>query len=149
MKKLEAMIAERNIGSTGYYVGGMTQEQLSQSESKQIILATYQMSSEGMDIPVLNTLILASPISSIEQSIGRIQRQKEHEREYIPMTIDIWDRFSLFQRQGMKRMEFYAKQGYVTENTGGIPVVLPMNQASKEKESEKKMCYRDDDDNDV
>ena len=149
LKKLEAMIAERNIGSTGYYVGGMTQEQLSQSESKQIILATYQMSSEGMDIPVLNTLILASPISSIEQSIGRIQRQKEHEREYIPMTIDIWDRFSLFQRQGMKRMEFYAKQGYVTENTGGIPVVLPMNQTSKEKESEKKMCYRDDDDNDV
>jgi superfamily II DNA or RNA helicase len=129
-------------------VGGMTQEQLSQSESKQIILATYQMSSEGMDIPVLNTLILASPISSIEQSIGRIQRQKEHEREYIPMTIDIWDRFSLFQRQGIKRMEFYAKQGYVIENTGGIPVALSMAQEIKEKESQK-MCYRDDDDNDV
>jgi len=106
------------------------------------------MSSEGMDIPVLNTLILASPISSIEQSIGRIQRQKEHEREYVPMTIDIWDRFSLFQRQGIKRMEFYAKQGYVIENTGGIPVALSMAQASKEKESQK-MCYRDDDDNDV
>jgi len=46
-------------------------------------------------------------------------------------------------------MEFYAKQGYVIENTGGIPVALSMAQESKEKESDKKMCYRDDDDNDV
>ena len=80
-----------NNYNIGYYVCGMTREKLKESENMQIILATYQMASEGMDIPALNTLILASPITSIEQSIGRIQRQLPHERKYIPMTIDIID----------------------------------------------------------
>jgi hypothetical protein len=68
--------------------------------------------SEGMDIPALNTLILASPISSIEQSIGRIQRQKEEERTVIPTVIDIWDQFSLFKTQGLRRLQFYKKNNY-------------------------------------
>ena len=59
------------MGSIGYYVGGMKETALKESEKKDIILGTYPMASEGMDIPILNTLILASPISSIEQSIGR------------------------------------------------------------------------------
>jgi superfamily II DNA or RNA helicase len=73
--------------------------------------------SEGMDIPSLNTLILASPVSSIEQSVGRIQRQKEEDRTITPLVIDIWDQFSLFRAQGLKRQQFYKKNKYkiVTE----------------------------------
>jgi superfamily II DNA or RNA helicase len=76
------------------------------------------MSSEGMNIPTLNTLILASPISSVEQSIGRIQRQKPEEREYRPLVIDVWDRFSRFQNQGRTRMKHYKSQGYTIEHQG-------------------------------
>ena len=65
-----------------------------------------------MDIPQLNTLILASPISSIEQSIGRIQRQKPHERKYTPLVIDVCDNFSLYSNQSRKRIQFYRKNGY-------------------------------------
>jgi superfamily II DNA or RNA helicase/intein/homing endonuclease len=68
--------------------------------------------SEGMDIPCLNTLVLASPVSSIEQSVGRIQRQQEIDRVYTPLVIDIWDQFSLFKSQGTKRLQFYKKNKY-------------------------------------
>lgn len=116
LKILEEMIKKDKIGTVGYYVGGMKEEDLKESESKKIILATNSMASEGMDIPSLNTLILASPISSIEQPIGRIQRQKQHERKFIPLTIDIWDEFSIFDRQAKKRLLFYRKSGYNIKN---------------------------------
>lgn len=112
LKELEMLLKDANLGSIGYYVGGMKEEQLKESEDKDIILATFAMAAEGMDIPCLNTLILASPVSAIEQPIGRVQRQKPHERKYTPLVIDIWDKFSIFQRQGAKRLAFYKKQGY-------------------------------------
>lgn len=112
LKIFENEIKQRKLGSIGYYVGGMKEAALKESEKKDIILGTYPMASEGMDIPVLNTLILASPISSIEQSIGRVQRQKAHERKYTPMVIDVCDNFSLYSNQSRKRIEFYKKHGY-------------------------------------
>lgn len=102
--------------SIGYYVGGMTRKDLKISEDKDIILATYQMASEGMDIPALNTLIMASPITSIEQSIGRIQRQKECDRTYIPLTIDIIDNFSTFKNKAATRHKYYMSKGYKIVN---------------------------------
>lgn len=112
LKIFENEIKKRKLGSIGYYVGGMKESALKESEKKDIILGTYPMASEGMDIPVLNTLILASPISSIEQSVGRVQRQKPHERKYTPMVIDVCDNFSLYTNQARKRIEFYKKHGY-------------------------------------
>jgi superfamily II DNA or RNA helicase len=104
--------------TAGFYIGGMPQTELDKSAQQQVILASYQMSSEGMNIPTLNALILASPISSVEQSIGRIQRQKPEEREYVPLVIDIWDRFSRFQQQGKTRMKHYESQGYTITHEG-------------------------------
>ena len=40
------------------------------------------MAAEGLDIPKLNTLILASPKSDVQQSCGRILREKP-EKDYI------------------------------------------------------------------
>ena len=102
-------ISENDIG---YYVGGMKQTDLDISSTKKFILATNQQASEGMDIPTLNTLILSSPVSSIEQAIGRIQRQNKEDRIYTPTVIDIIDEFSLFERQGNKRLSFYKNNNY-------------------------------------
>lgn len=115
LKTLESMITDARLGTVGYYVGGMKENALKESESKDILLATYSMAAEGMDVPCLNTLILASPVSSIEQPIGRIQRQKVSERKYIPLTIDVWDQFSMFNGQAKRRMAFYKKSGYTIE----------------------------------
>jgi superfamily II DNA or RNA helicase len=98
--------------SIGYYIGGLSQDILDISSKKQIILATYQMAAEGMNIPTLNTVIFASPISDIQQAIGRILREKPSERKYIPLCIDIWDQFSLFIVKGFTRIKYYKKNNY-------------------------------------
>ena len=95
--------------SVGYYVGGMKQTELDKSETKSVILGTYPMSSEGLDIPSLDAVIFTTPKSSIEQSIGRITR-KQHENT--PVAYDIVDNFSLFPRQFEKRFKVYKKLEY-------------------------------------
>jgi superfamily II DNA or RNA helicase len=102
----------------GYYVGGMKNEDLLESETKQIILGTYNMVSEGFDLPKLDTLIMASPKSNVEQSVGRIQRKLITDREYAPLVIDIVDGFSVFKNQAKKRCAFYKKSGFCVE--GGL-----------------------------
>lgn len=127
LSEIERIIVSENIGKdgtdgkdgtggVGYYVGGMNQKTLDESAEKQIILATYQMASEGMNIPTLNTVIFASPIADIQQSIGRILREKPEERKYIPLCIDIWDEFSIFVRKGYTRIKYYKTNDYVIQN---------------------------------
>lgn len=109
-------ISHRNINSVGFYVGGMKQEALKESESKKIILATYSMASEGLDIKTLTTLLLASPKTDIVQAIGRILRTKHTN----PLVIDIVDNHDIFQNQFSKRRQYYNKQKYSiirTDNT--------------------------------
>ena len=73
------------------------------------------MASEGMDIPKLNTIILASPKSDVVQSVGRIMREKANVRKFHPLIIDINDthpNFQTFKRQCIKRINFYKQQKY-------------------------------------
>jgi len=108
----ELVLLNKISDHVGYYVGGMTQTQLDESSKKQIIMATYQMAAEGMNIPSLNTVIFASPISDVQQSLGRILREKHSERKYIPLCIDIWDEFSIFIRKGYTRIKYYKNNEY-------------------------------------
>lgn len=107
------LIDKLEICSTGYYVGGLKKEILKESESKDVILGTYSMASEGMDIPLLNTVILSTPKSDIEQSVGRILRQKKENRLVDPLIIDIIDQISNFKRQSLKRTKYYKKNNYI------------------------------------
>ena len=95
--------------SVGYYVGGMKQKDLKKSEVCNIILGTFPMSSEGLDIPTLDAVIFATPKSNIQQSIGRITR-KQHES--FPIAYDIVDNFCMFPNQYRKRERLYKKLNY-------------------------------------
>jgi len=101
-------IEEKNIATVGYYVGGMKEKDLKTTESKQIVLATYSMASEALDIPSLTTLVMATPKVSIEQSVGRILRMKHNN----PVIVDIVDSPQLFKNQWYKRKKFYNQQNY-------------------------------------
>ena len=101
-------IEHRNIGTVGYYIGGMKEEQLKKSELKQIIIATYSMAAEGLDIKTLTTLILATPKTDIEQAVGRILREKHDQ----PLVIDIVDNHEVFKKQWDKRKTYYLKNNY-------------------------------------
>jgi superfamily II DNA or RNA helicase len=113
LETLAKLIAERGWAkTTGFYLGGMKQADLDASNTKDIILGTTTMIAEGYDNAGLNTLILATPLSSVEQAVGRVQRQKPEDRQYTPIVIDIWDQFSMFFNQGKRRNAFYKKNGY-------------------------------------
>ena len=118
LKDIERYIVDHKIANGGdgsgygYYVGGMKQADLAISSEKQIILATYQLASEGFNVPSLNTIIFASPISDIQQSIGRILREVPEKRKYTPLCIDILDDFSIFKRKGAARLKFYTNNKY-------------------------------------
>jgi len=113
LKNIYELLIKTKINYTiGYYIGGMKQEKLDESSTKDIILATTHMAAEGLDIPSLNTLLFASPISDIEQSIGRILRSKPEDRIITPLVIDIVDDFSIFTTRFNKRLTFYKKKNY-------------------------------------
>ena len=109
LKYMYDAITHHNICSVGYYVGGMKESALKQSESKQVVLATYSMASEGLDIKSLSTLFMITPMTNIEQSVGRILRQKH---DFSPIVVDIIDTHDNFQRQWSKRKSFYKSQNY-------------------------------------
>jgi superfamily II DNA or RNA helicase len=57
LKFLHDEINNNKIASCGYYIGGMKQEYLQNTENQQIVLATYAMAAEALDIKSLNTSI--------------------------------------------------------------------------------------------
>jgi superfamily II DNA or RNA helicase len=101
-------ITHADIAPTGYYVGGMKQKDLTESEGKQIVLSTYSMSSEALDIKSLATLIMVTPKSDIIQCVGRILRMKHKN----PIVVDIVDTHAVFQNQWRGRKQFYKKCNY-------------------------------------
>jgi superfamily II DNA or RNA helicase len=50
------------------------QADLDRAERANVIFATQQMVLEGLDIPALDVLLLATPISDVEQAAGRVRR---------------------------------------------------------------------------
>jgi len=82
---------------------------LEELNSANIIFATYKKAMEGVDIPHLDTLVYATPLSSestIEQSVGRIERQFEGKQS--PLVLDIYDMNNkLLGAMADKRIQIY------------------------------------------
>jgi superfamily II DNA or RNA helicase len=111
---LKKMIDEMDVQySCDYYIGGTSQKKLDQASEAQIILGSYGMASEGLDIPTLNTLIMVTPRREVEQSIGRIIRRTDHTVQ--PLIIDIVDMLPCFVNQGIYRRKLYKKLNYKIE----------------------------------
>lgn len=134
-------------GSVGYYVGGMKEASLKESEKKKVIIATYAMAAEALDIKTLTTLIMATPKTDIEQAVGRILREK-HSR---PLIIDIVDSHGLFRNQWKKRKAYYNKNNYgITEYNENKQIMCSGNKKKKKGEEtleEEEEEYYDDDAN--
>jgi superfamily II DNA or RNA helicase len=135
------------MDSIGYYVGGMKQKNLDESATKRVILGTYAMASEGMNIPSLNMVLLATPKSNVEQSVGRILRLKKEERTVQPMICDILDSaFIQCFGQWTKRKRFYKSCGYKVRFMGEGEAGDDKEEKEKEKEKEPKgICMIQDD----
>ena len=102
------VITQKNITTIGFYVGGMKEHLLKETETKQIVLATYAMAAEALDIKTLSILVMSTPKTDITQSVGRILRMK-HDN---PIVVDIIDNHELFRNQWNQRKRFYKKCNY-------------------------------------
>jgi superfamily II DNA or RNA helicase len=100
----------KNLASVGYYVGGMKEAELKKSEKKQVVLASFSMASEALDIPSLNAEFLITPKTDIVQPVGRILRAKHAYAN--PIIYDIKDNHDVFQKQWFKRKAYYKQQNY-------------------------------------
>jgi len=130
-------ISSRNIASVGYYIGGMKEAALKESETKKVVVGTYAMAAEGLDIKTLTTLIMVTPKTDIEQSVGRILRVKHGS----PVVVDIVDKHDIFQKQWYKRRAFYKKQGYEIIQTTNRTYTPDVSQWKKVPDNKKQ---RDD-----
>jgi superfamily II DNA or RNA helicase len=101
-------LEKMKIATVGKYIGGMKKDARKLSESKQIVLGSYAMASEGLDIPTLATLVLATPKTDVVQCVGRILRVKRS----APLIVDIVDSHSTFKNQWNKRKTYYRKCNY-------------------------------------
>ena len=108
---LHDSIVDHSLASVGYYIGGMKEKDLKKSETKKIIIATYQMAAEGLDIKSLNTLLMVTPKTDVCQAVGRILRKKEGSH----IILDIVDIHPVFQRQWKKRRAYYKKEKYTIQ----------------------------------
>jgi superfamily II DNA or RNA helicase len=96
------------VQECGWYVGGMkpADRALAEADSTRIVLATYSLAAEGMDLPRLDTLVLASPKSDVEQAVGRVMRRQDG----VSWVYDIHDR----HREGAakQRAAFYKRSAF-------------------------------------
>jgi superfamily II DNA or RNA helicase len=112
LEAFEREFRERGYTSIGYYVGGMKAAARDTSAKCQIVLATFTLAAEGMNVRDLNTVALVTPKSRIEQAVGRIFRLKKEERTFAPIIYDVRDSHDVLLGQYRKRLAFYEQCGY-------------------------------------
>ena len=110
LKKLYFMLSKAKI-SCGLYIGGLTTTELEEAKKTKILLGTYPICEEGLNVPSINTLLILSPRRECEQMVGRALRMQHQ----IPvLIIDVVDAFSkTFVNQGYARGQYYKSKGYI------------------------------------
>ncbi len=127
---------QNRLGSKAkLYIGGMKEKDLEESAKSPIVVATFQLAHEGLDIPALDTVILATPKSDIKQSIGRIMRETKG-KVNDPLIYDIADSWSVFFAMYRKRLKVYREGGFElssAETDGGGEAEKPTEVFGKGK----------------
>lgn len=84
------------------------------TKKKHILLATYQLAKEGLDVPCLDRLLFATPVKDyaiVVQSVGRIARVCEGKGT--PVVYDYVDDIGFLQDMWKKRCTSYRKDGCI------------------------------------
>lgn len=110
---------DKNVPSS-IYINGKTPkktrekkiEEFRQGKHK-VLFATYSLVAEGLDIPILENLIMASPVKDdrlVVQAIGRCQRPNPGKK--IANIYDLVDDVSILDRFTRKRKSVYKNEGW-------------------------------------
>lgn len=121
---------ETHLYNSYFYTGPTKKcEKVQAEKNGHIIFATSNLAEEGIDIPHLDTIIFASPISiqkdltngqaikkSVLQSVGRITRNDDINDGNIPLVIDICDQLSIYKNWTNKREKVYQDKDWFNQN---------------------------------
>jgi superfamily II DNA or RNA helicase len=114
---IDAGLIEEGDVTSCYYIGdSKPHERQEAEENGDIIFASYQLASEGLDIKHLNTLIFASPKKDVVQTVGRIMRKILQVGDVRPLIIDIQDDLDIFNNWANIRKDYYKRCKYQIEN---------------------------------
>ena len=101
--------------TAGYYVGSTPSSKLKHvAEHKRIMLGTFKMAEEGLDVPSIDLLVLATPMEDVEQAVGRCLRY--HKEKMRPIIVDIVDGLPPLIKKASKRDDFYRQEGVTVRN---------------------------------
>ena len=111
MKYLQKELGYGNVidGKTKKDIRENAIQEIREGKEK-VIFATYGLAKEGLDIPRLDRLILASPHrdkATIIQSVGRIERKFENKTK--PICYDLVDPTQYFKNMYRSRKSYYKK----------------------------------------
>lgn len=100
----------KNLTGAALYIGGLKQEELDTAAKARIVVGTFSLAQEGLDIPTLDTVFLVTPHSDVKQAIGRIMRGASR-----PVIWDVVDSWSVLYSMWRKRLATYRELGLVIE----------------------------------
>tara|TARA_Y100000389_G_C17469850_1_gene529340 strand:+ start:7873 stop:9354 length:1482 start_codon:yes stop_codon:yes gene_type:complete len=125
LEQLYDMIQENNTLNkykVGFVVGGMKKDAFEESsKNSDILLGSYQMISEGFNVPRLNSIILTTPKGDVVQTTGRILR-KNHVG-ITPIIIDIVDsEIYPFKGSMFKRLRFYKSKDFPITHCNSLEI---------------------------
>jgi len=144
LKSIEELLGTSGL-TMSYYVGGMKEAVREEgAKTARVLLASYAMASEAMNIKTLNAVLLASPRKKVEQSTGRILRTRIAERVVAPLIVDVVDVHGVYQGMWKKRLAYYKKCAYKIVFGAQLEV---MDSSDDDTATEQKgSCLIDDDD---
>ena len=127
--RVEQMYYLKNKLGYGNVIDGKTKKDIRENaiqevrEGKEkVLFATYGLAKEGLDIPRLDRLILASPHrdkATVIQAIGRIERKFENKDK--PICYDLVDPIQYFEGMYRNRKSHYKKNNNcIIEKNGNL-----------------------------
>ena len=131
-RREHAFWLKENLKDSALYIGGLDQKALDEAAKARIVIGTFSLAQEGLDIPTLDTVFLATPHSDVKQAIGRILRGASR-----PVIWDIVDSWSVLYSMWRKRLATYRELGIVVEGEEKAP-------PSRDAEVVKGRCLVDD-----
>ena len=99
-----------NLEGAALYIGGMDQGALEAASKAKVVVGTFSLAQEGLDIPTLDTVFLVTPHSDVKQAIGRIMRGAS-----CPVIWDVVDSWSVLYSMWRKRLATYRELGIIVE----------------------------------
>lgn len=101
-------ICARLGDEAGLYVGS---HKPPEALAKRAVVSTYALSREGLDVPTLSALVMATPKSDIDQICGRVLRGATSVQ---PVIVDLIDKWGVCFAQSRTRQRFYDRCGFNT-----------------------------------